>query len=426
MTTWTPRPIDTEEIPAVVDLLSQGFGAGPTAPPDLRAAMLAAFERDRTVVVEDGDRLVATGTNMTFTLTLPRGGTVPMAGVSGVVVAPTHRRRGLLTAILDCLHEQALARGEVIAGLTASEGGIYRRFGYGVATRFQTVAVDAARSAEVASHDAARDAAAGDDADRRRFRLLSEAEAEPVLPAVWDRHRRRVPGEVDRTPGWWAEHALDPESGRDGASARYIAVHHDATGEPDGFVIYRIAQGFGMDGTRHEARIADLAAADDAVEAALLRFVLDTDLVGRGTIRAPVDLPLRWRLGDPRAITVTGERDLLWLRPLDVAACLAGRGYATAGELTVEVVDDRRPVAGGIFRVEADADGTAACGRVEAAGAGGDLSIGVADLGAVLAGGTTWSVLHRSGLVDELRAGAVDRADALFRPYRAAYCGTDF
>jgi predicted acetyltransferase len=421
MTSWTPRPMHAEEVPAVLDLLSQSFGAGPTAPPDVRAAMLAAFEPDRTVVVEDGDRLVATGTNMTFTLALPRGRTVPMAGVSGVVVAPTHRRRGLLTAILDSLHDQALAQGEVIAGLTASEGGIYRRFGYGVATRFQAVAVDARRSAEVATRGGA-----GDEMDRRRVRLLSEAEAEPVLPAVWDRHWRRVPGEVDRRPGWWAEQALDPESGRDGASARYIAVHHDATGEPDGFVIYRIASGFGMDGTRHEARIADLAAADDVVEAALLRFVLDTDLVGRVTWLAPVDLPLRWRLADPRAITVTGERDHLWLRPLDVAACMAGRGYATAGELTVEVVDDRRPDAGGRFRLVADADGTATCARVDDAGAEVDLSVGVADLGAVLAGGVTWGLLHRSGLVDERRAGALAGADELFRPDRAAYCGTDF
>jgi predicted acetyltransferase len=422
---WTPRRMHAEEMPVVLDLLAQSFGAGPRAPDDMRAAMLAAFEPDRTIVVEDGDRLVATGTNMTFSLTLPRGGTLPMAGVSGVVVAPTHRRRGLLTAILDGLHEQALARGEVIAGLTASEGGIYRRFGYGVATRFQSVAVDAARSAEVPTRTPA-----GDDlADRRRVRLLTEAEAAPVLPAVWDRHRRRVPGEVDRTPGWWAEQALDREFEREGASARYIAVHHDAAGEPDGFVIYRIAAGFGVEGTRHEARIADLAAADDAVEAALLRFVLDTDLVGRVTWSAPVDMPLRWRLANPRAVSVTGERDHLWLRPLDVGACLAGRGYTTAGELTVEVVDARRPAAGGIFRLVADADGTATCERVEGADTPDDLvdlSVGVADLGAVLAGGTTWGVLHRSGLVDERRPGALARADALFLPDRAAYCGTDF
>jgi predicted acetyltransferase len=46
-----------------------------------------------------------------------------------VVVAPTHRRRGLLTALIEAVHDQAVERGEPLAGLTASEGGIYRRFG---------------------------------------------------------------------------------------------------------------------------------------------------------------------------------------------------------------------------------------------------------------------------------------------------------
>jgi predicted acetyltransferase len=415
--TWAPRLIEPDELPAVIDLVAIGFGAGPTAPPDHRAAVTAIIEVDRTFVVEDGGRPVGTGAALSFAVALPGSGTVPLAGVTEVVVSPTHRRRGVLSTLIETVHDQAIERGEPLAGLTASEGGIYRRFGYGVAARYQSVTIDAARSAEVTLPTGAPvPTPAGS------MRLVSEAEADTILPAVWERHWRRTPGEVDRTPGWWAEMALDTEHARDGASARFLAVHDDETGTPDGFVTYRIAQGFGVGGTNHELRILDVAAASDAVEAALLRFVLDIDLVGTVTWEAPVDMPLRWRLADPRALTVTAERDLLWLRPLDVTSCLAARRYAASGGLTIEVVDERRAGVGGRFRLDSGTDG-AECTRTDREP---DLVVGMPELGAVLVGGTTWHTVRRAGLVDERSAGAVDRADALFRTERAAYCATDF
>ena len=54
------------------------------------------------------------------------------------------------------------------------------------------------------------------------------------------------------------------------------------------------------------------------------------------------------------------------------------------------------------------------------------LAVAVADLGARVLGGVAWATLQRAGLVDEHTAGAVARADALFRPERLPYCGTDF
>lgn len=412
--TWSPRPVRPDEMDEALDLLAVGFGLGPICPPHVRAAVEAVTEPDRLFVVEDEGRLVATGCALSMRVALPGGGSVPMAGVSEVVVAPTHRRRGILTAVLAQLHADAAAHGEPVAGLTASEGGIYRRFGYGVAARFQQVAVDAHRSGEI-------EPVGWDVTGPPSVRIVVGAEAEKVLPEVWDRHWRRVPGELHRTPGWWAEQALDPEQDREGASARFIALHHDRGGQPDGYVIYRIVQHFGMDGTNHEARIVDLAAPDDVVEAELLRFVLDVDLVGTVTWLAPVDLPLRWRLQDPRALTVTAERDHTWLRVLDVPACLAARSYAAAGDLTLHVVDDRGP-AGGTFRLVTGPDG-AACTPSDADP---DLVVAVADLGTALAGGASWTTLARAGRVQVRTADTIDVADGLFRTARAAYSATAF
>lgn len=414
MTTWTPRLIEPHELDAVVDVTSVGFGVGPVGPPDYRREVRLVTEVDRTFAVSDGDRIVGTCGALSLRVAVP-GGSLPLTGVTNAAVLPTHRRRGVLSALLEAVHDQGVARGEPVAGLTASEGGIYRRFGYGVATRFQSVTIDATRFTEVAGVAPGLRPGGG-------VRLVTEDEAVAVLPAVWDRHWRRVPGEVELTPGMWQVRALDVEHHRAGSSGRFIAVHDDAGGRPDGFLVYRITQGFGSGGTRHELTVESLAAADDAVEAALLRFARDVDLVTTIRWRAPTDLPLRWRLTDPRALEVSAERDLVWLRPLDVAACLGARTYAVESGLVVEVVDAGRAATGGRFRLDGGPDG-AACAPT---GAEPDVVVRTPDLGALLLGGVTWATLARAGLVDERTKGAVSRADALFRPARAPWCATDF
>jgi hypothetical protein len=76
------------------------------------------------------------GTVMSFAmeLTVPGRMQVPMAGVSHVAVHPLRRRRGVLRALMRCQLDDLHARGVPLAGLGASEAGIYGRFGYGAAT----------------------------------------------------------------------------------------------------------------------------------------------------------------------------------------------------------------------------------------------------------------------------------------------------
>lgn len=91
-------------------------------------------ELDRIHVVSDDGQLVATGAAHTRELTVP-GGVVHAAHVTGVAVASTHRRRGLLTRIMKEQLDDISGRGEPIAALWASESAIYGRFGYGLAPR---------------------------------------------------------------------------------------------------------------------------------------------------------------------------------------------------------------------------------------------------------------------------------------------------
>jgi predicted acetyltransferase len=397
------------------------FGRGPVPSEAIRRQIELLVEPDRMFVVHDGPAVVGSGCSYSFDLALPGGAAVAMQAVSDVGVAPTHRRRGILREIMRAVVDQAVERGEPVAGLTASEATIYRRFGFGVATRYQTLSVDNRRlrlaEAVVGDRGVGREPAA----EPSRLRLASAAEAASLLPALWSRSWRRSPGELSRNAGYWAALDVDPEEDRDGATARFVVVHADAAGEPDGAASYRLKWNWAS-GADNVLAVEDVVATSDAVEAALLRYLLDVDLVNRVEWKAPVDHPLRWWLADSRAVSVTREQDHLWLRPLDVGRCLSSRSYATTDALVVEVIDDDRPAVGGRFRLDAGPDG-AASARTTAEP---DLSLGVADLGALLLGGVSWATLHRVGLVDERTPGAVARADALFRPERPPYCGTGF
>lgn len=410
---WKPRIVDASEQRAVLDLASIAFGEGPKAPDERWDEYSAAVEADRTFAVDDGRRIVGTGGAYSFEVALPGGGTVPLCGVTWVAVLPTHRRRGILNAVMGSILDQALERGEAIAGLTASEGVIYRRYGFGVGARFKTLSLDTSRADELV-----------DSKVPGSFRLVGWDEAMTVLPAVWERHWRRTASEVRRTDGWWRSLRVDPEMDRDGASALYVVVHDGADGQPDGFALYRHSEGGAMDGDYDQLHVDSIAAADDAVERAILRYLIDVDLIRKLTWHsAPIDLPLRRSLVDPRALKVSYERDFVWARALDVATCLATRGYVAGPDgAVIEVIDVSHPELGGRFRLDAGADG-AECTRTDAEP---DVVMAQPELGSLLYGDATWATLHRSGMIDERTPGTITRLDTLFQVARAPYCATDF
>ena len=96
------------------------------------------LERDRTAAAFLDGQLVGSSANLTMELTVPGGVVVPCAGVTYVGVSPTHRRRGLLTAMMGRLLDEAVDRDEPLAALFASESVIYGRFGFGAATQSAT------------------------------------------------------------------------------------------------------------------------------------------------------------------------------------------------------------------------------------------------------------------------------------------------
>ncbi len=150
------------------------------------------FEMDRLIGAVDGGTWVGGASGESRRLTVPGGAEVRAAAVSGVGVLPTHRRRGILTALMRWILDQAAERGEPVSVLHASEGAIYPHFGYGMGTLQGSI--DADRSAFRFSRPAE---------PLGRVRLVDVDEGMRTIPAIYDQVRAGRPGEVraHRTSG---------------------------------------------------------------------------------------------------------------------------------------------------------------------------------------------------------------------------------
>jgi len=402
------RPIRLEEQRAYSTLMRRAFGA--SLPTDEELAISREItEFDRTLAFFDGPEIIATAGIFTYEMTVP-GGTLPCGGVTRVSVLATHRRRGLLTAMmrrqLDDMHQ----RGEPLAALYASEAPIYGRFGYGLATYQAAVEIER-------SHTAFAKRVTGSG----RLSMVDVPTAVAAFTRIWEQARRNQPGMLGLDERWMRNQLADLELMREGASPNYRVLHQ--TGEkPTGFAIYRIKMDWDSSGPNGTLRLGMLIAATAEAYAALWRHVLDVDLMARVTAEMrPVDEPLRFLLADSRQ-PKTRIEDGIWLRLVDVAAALAGRRYSVEGRLALRVRDAFCPWNDGQVELIGGPAG-AAC---KPNGGTPDLAIDAADLAAVYLGGNRFRVLFEAGRVEELRPGAIARADAMFATDRAPWCPSHF
>ena len=415
---WEVRPCTAEEIPDLVRADSAAFGHQPDAA-QVESAR-AFLEADRALVAVDGGRVVGGGGALTLQLTVPGPTPVPTAGITYVGVLPTHRRQGILTALMAGLADDASRRGEPLAALLASESTIYRRFGYGVAVLHGAVEIERSHARLRRPVDIAG-----------RLRMVDRDEMAEALPPLFDRYRRRHPGEVSRSASYWDRRLQDPEADREGASARFAARWDGPDGDDrEGYVTYRVKANWDEGLPAHTLTVEELIAADPEVRAGLWQYCFGVDLVRTVVAwNVPVDEPLAWMLADPRRLRVTGRRDFLWVRLLDVEAALAARSYGTDACLVVDVADPSGssrptgPSAAGRYRLAGGGGGAAECRRTDAAA---DLALDVADLASAYLGAVPFTTLARAGLVSELVPGALARADALFACVPAPACSTTF
>jgi predicted acetyltransferase len=405
------RPTDpaTDDLEAWRENIALVFHDSRPQTPERLATQRPRYAGQRLTGAWDGDLCVGTFRSWDTTLTVP-GGNVVADAVSSVTVRPTHRRRGILTRLMTDDLGAAAARGVPVAILFASEGLIYPRYGYGVATWTATFEVDRAR------------AALRPDVPRvGRVDVVPAARAREVVDVVFPAARR--PGEIDHFGYWWDD-SFGLVPGPDAPVGRRSAVHTAPDGTPTGCLRYAVEEKWDDRRVATVVDVKELRASTPQAYAALWRYLLELDLVA--TVRAteqPVDDPLPHLLTDVRAVRRTGLSDFQWHRLLDPAAALSARTYERDGAVTFEVVDRAGGWAAGTFTLDVT-DGRGVCTR--SPGVQAEVSVPVDVLSSVWLGGGDLHAVGRAGLALEHRDGALARLAGMLATTAAPYTRTIF
>lgn len=276
------------------------------------------------------------GTFATTTQTINTGGghLTPACFITDVTVRPTHRRRGILTTMMGAALTRAKGDGLALAALTVSEGGIYGRFGFGVATSHTRAELDSRPGFALTRPTTGRVELVG--------REDSVAVRRQVFDAFHGTHRgshQRLAFYDAYLSGQWDYDKGGPDQGM------RAALHLDADGAPDGVLAYQV------DGEKGVVRAKDLLVLNGAAELGLWQFLASIDLTEKVEInRLAPDSALPWSLPNPRLLTITGVGDFTWLRILDVPAALAARGFDADGDAAF-TVNDRLGHASGSYAV---------------------------------------------------------------------------
>jgi predicted acetyltransferase len=388
------RPIGATDWEDYTRANAAAFGWEPNS--EQLAEVEQIFEFDRTLAAIDGDEIVGTTSIYSFDLTVP-GGVLPTAGVTWVSVKPTHRRQGILRAIMQRQLNDVHERNEPLAALWASESVIYGRFGYGLAAQNVEFTIDRLRTS------LARQAPSCG-----RLRLVTREQALEAWPAVYEEVRARQPGFYTRTKKWWAHQSMRGPDMERRAGVRFN-VQYEEEGRVLGYARYRIRGEGGTEGPSGTLTVWDLTAASENAYTALWQYLFGVDLIGTITaMNRPIDEPLYWMLADPRRL-VRRPYDSLWVRLVDVPPALEGRRYGAAGRVVFDLRDPFCPWNEGRYELEAGVEG-ARCRRTDATP---EITLGAADLAAVYLGGGRLTTLRLAGRV-EGDWETLRRADAIF------------
>ncbi|MEY2415498.1 MAG: hypothetical protein QOH53_832 [Ilumatobacteraceae bacterium] len=392
----TFRTAEESDWEALCRVDGRNFGFGYT--PEQIEKARAIHDVSRFELAFDGNEIVAVVGVFTLQVTVPGAREVPMGGLTWVSTSATHRRQGLLTQLMTRSLADVDRRGEPVAMLGASEGGIYERFGFGVATQVRATSVDR-RLAKLRPEFRPKPGT---------VRMFEGDKARSHVAEVWSRFHRNRAGEVDRSEAIH-RYLFDVRAiERDGFSPSFYLAHRD------GYAVYRILMQRNNGQHSHNLDLIELVATTLDAHAALWHTLLGVDLVGPITSRqVPIDDPLPFLLTDPRALETTALNDGVWVNVRDVKACFGARAYSTTDRIVVEADGLRWAIDGG-------PEG-ATCSRVKTRP---DLTLDHASLGAILLGGVKASTLVAGRRAEARNNEALRQVDAFFATSPAPHCQT--
>jgi predicted acetyltransferase len=363
-----------------------------------RFSKVLPFERMHAAF--EGGEIVGGAGAFPFELSVP-GNVLPCGGVTVVGVYPTHRRRGVLRAMMDAQLRDIHEREEPIAALWASEETIYGRFGYGLA----------AWAGEIKLPRVWNDYAVPFER-HGQTRFVTAEEAATLFPPVWDALMYERPGVFQRTKPWWELRRLRMPDEEKSNPKRFVVLELD--GSVQAYAIYRLHHSFEDGASTAGLEVSEVIGTSPQATAEMWRFLLDIDWYA--TLEAsllPVDHALFTLLATPRRARYR-MIDSLWMRLVDVGAGLSGRAYANDGAIVFDVRDAVCPWNEGRWKLEG---GVAA--RTDASA---DLALDASALGSAYLGAVSFAQLREGFRLEELSDGAAQRADAIFEWRPLPWC----
>lgn len=297
------------------------------------ALLSAVYDDDQDPRSVESARPVGTFGEYLGEVCVVEGTLLPAFMITEVTVRGTHRRRGILSRQMRQGLERARKQALPLALLTASEGGIYGRFGFGMAAESATVTVKVRDGLGLRAPVAEALKASG----LRTF--VPSWEAFPgIYEEAFAAFQLATPGQTGHTKAYrdraagkknpWGVPGVDRDW-------RPLVVVDEA-GAVQGYAI-SFVKDVHEDGILH---VADLGAAHPLAELALWEALAATDLVESLRWReAPLDFALPAALVNYRDVATEHRTDHLWARVLDVVAVIEARGLAQDGAVALKVSD---------------------------------------------------------------------------------------
>lgn len=360
-------------------------------------------------------QIVGTGGADQYVLTVPGGNTIGMAGIMGMGTLPTHKRKGIFSSVINKLHSQAKERGDVIAGLWASQSLLYTRFGYGLSTLREDWTINTNHTKLLKQKK-----------ESIRFELVDKEKALIEIPKIYDTFRKCQNGATDRTEGYWNYILYEDDSAKYNKSGNcgffFVLAYKD--NKPSGYAIYNFNKESGVahEDDKGTLDVQEIISTDKETNIALWHYIFGIELVEEIKInqRAPGD-PLYLMLENPRKLkreTIDG----LWVRIVDPIKMLEKRKYNSEGNITICIAGQNQKDIEGTYSIETDGTNT----EVKKVNKKPDISMKASDLSSIYFGAVSPGEYFQAGNLEIENQNSLIELSKMFFVQQAPWCNTDF
>ena len=372
---------------------------------------------DRLLAAVDTEtnQIVGTGGADKYSITVPGGNNINMAGIAFMGTLPTHKRRGIFSSMMNKLHSQAKERGDSIAGLWASQSLLYNRFGYGLSTIREDWQINSNHTKLSKSKN-----------DSIRLELVDKKKALEEIPKIYDIYRKCQNGATDRTQGYWNyllyedDNSMYNKSGNSGIF--FVLAYRD--NKPSGYAFYNFNKESGVahEDDKGTLKVEEIISIDRETNHALWQYIFGIELIEEITFnrRAPND-PLYLMLENPRKLqreTIDG----LWVRIIDPISMLEGRTYNHKGKVTINLSGQNQKDIEGTYLIDTDGKNT----EVKKVKGKASIYMRPSDLSSIYFGGVSPGEHFQAGNIDVENHNSLRELTNMFFVEQEPWCNTDF